>query len=89
MLTGLILDGTNENSFRSQATNQQFGMLKYEEILTAELFQLAVIFFFSRVTDVGMNSILTRNKTISQKVVTEFSKFQGVQKLLFSDILLN
>lgn len=85
MLTGLILDGTKENSFRSQATNQQFGMLKYEEILTAELFQLAVIFFFSRVTDVGMNSILTRNKTISQKVVTEFSKFQGVQKLLFMD----
>ncbi len=42
MLTGLILDGTNENSFRSQATNQQFGMLKYEEILTAELFQLVL-----------------------------------------------
>jgi len=32
MLTGLILDGTKENSFRSQATNQQFGMLQYEEI---------------------------------------------------------
>jgi len=56
--------------------------------LTAQLFQLVVIFFFSRVTDVGMNSILTGNKTISQKIVTEFSKFWDVQKLLFLNTLL-
>ncbi len=56
--------------------------------LAAQLFQLVVIFFFSRVTDVGMNSILTGNKTISQKIVTEFSKFWDVQKLLFSHSLV-
>ena len=32
MLSGRILDGAKENSLRSQGTNQQFGMLKYEAI---------------------------------------------------------
>ncbi len=32
MQTGRILDGAKENSLRSQGTNQQFGMLKYEAI---------------------------------------------------------
>ena len=32
MLSSRILDGAKENSLRSQGTNQQFGMLKYEAI---------------------------------------------------------
>ena len=32
MQTGRILDGVKENALRSQGTNQQFGMLKYEAI---------------------------------------------------------
>jgi hypothetical protein len=32
MLNSRILDGAKENSLRSQGTNQQFGMLKYEAI---------------------------------------------------------
>lgn len=32
MITGRVLEGAKENTLRSQGTNQQFGMLKYEAI---------------------------------------------------------